>query len=213
MNAISSGYRVGAAVILLFGSVAGSTVSAQVPEPFPKGKGAKEMLAGAQIAAERSGSAGYGLSQVLAHPDQYPAAVLDSIVNGVEWMALHLKDGRARMWAAQTLATAGEIQRPMPDAFDRLIGLYRKADDQYVRSMILNRMEAQSDQTRAIAFLRDVALQSPRNQDVAQASLFAVSALSHMGTRGRAALIELRNSGTMTDPSAIGFVNWFLNTQ
>lgn len=117
------------------------------------------------------------------------------------------------MWAAQTLATAGEIQQPIPGAFDRLIGLYRKADDQYVRSIILNRIELQSDQIRAIAFLHDVALQNPRHQDVAQASLFAVTALSYMEARGRAALVALRESGQMTDPRAIGYVNWFLSTQ
>jgi hypothetical protein len=209
-------HRLGTAVrlLVLLVGFAGSTATAQIPQPILKGnRGAKEMLATARIAAEKSGSAGYGLSEALTHPKQYPAAVLDSIVDGVEWMALHLKEGRARMWAAQTIATAGEIQQPIPTAFDRLIGLYKKADDQYVRSMILSRIELQSDQARAIAFLNGVALEGPRNQDFAQASLFAVTALSHMGVRGRAALVELRSGRKMTDPRAIGYVNWFLSVK
>ena len=194
------------------GMLFASALLAQTPQPHVMAKNVSEMLARSEESAKTKGFGGVVFSQMLQQANQYPSATLDSVVGGLERIAMTSPDQRARAWAAMELASGGSSETSKLGIIDHALSLYNRSSDKLVRSMIVGQMANQREKGKAISFLKLIASQSPRRQDFPQASLSAVSTLSHMGTPARAALIDLRHARRMTDPAAIGFVNWFLGT-
>lgn len=155
----------------------------------------------------KSGSA--SLSWMLRHPEKYSRATLDSVVDGLERLALESKSDLVSSSAAAALASAGSTDRPLPGSLQRTLAVYKRSGSGLVRRVVLGLMYNQHDRAGAIVFLKSVASQDPARPDFADAPLEAVSTLSYMGLQGRIALSELRSQGVLRDPAAKGFVDWY----
>jgi hypothetical protein len=200
----------GLALVCLAVLLATAPADAQ-PSQTMSVKGARAILATVDDSVGGNGSA-LGLAALLSHPEKYSHATIDSLIDGVEQLALTSRSKFTRTTATVALANAAAADNPRPRTFDRLLALYHRTSDELVRRTVVHEMSYQRQQTQAIAFLKSVATASPKQQDFTQASVSAVSTLSRMGPVGRAALVELRDKNLLRDARAIGFVNWFLTT-
>jgi hypothetical protein len=179
--------------------------SGQQPQ---RSESAQEILAKLELDAVRNGQS--SVSWLVRHPEKYARQKLDSVLDGLEKLALTAESEFVRGSAAASLASAGTADNPLPNVLERIIAVYRRADDPLVRRMILGRMNIQKDRSRAIAFLRTVATESSANEDYEDASWEAVSMLNLMGSEGRAVLIDLRDKGALRTPKARGAVDYYL---
>jgi hypothetical protein len=149
----------------------------------------------------------------IVNPKSYPRSQVDSVVDGLVFLALNSESDHVKHVAARSLADGASIQQPIPGIFDRMLDVYsRSPDNRIVHIAIISSMQGQRDRARALAFLKTVALTrgDPNPVDGTGDPMWAVETLSHMGPAGRAALIELRNGNKFRNPAAVGYVNWFL---
>jgi hypothetical protein len=198
-------------VFCLSGALTRTTINAQpVNTASPKARGVSELLGHFEETAIRTGSGGPDPFFILRDWDKHPRSRIDSIVDGLEHILFNSTSENARMSAAVMLAAAGSSDRPLPGLLERVIADYRRTREPLAQSAIVSFMTGQRDRPRAIAFLKSVAIEAPDRQDFTQASLTAVSTLARMGEAGRAALIELRQTGAVRDPAAKGYIYWFL---
>jgi hypothetical protein len=187
----------------------GPTATAQSPavqSQSSQAGGMKQLLSSFEKRAH-SGSASLG--SVVRHPELYTTAQFDSLIGGLERLALVSESALVRGEAARNIAAAGSAEYSEPRIIHRLIALYEKSDDELVKRSILARMYQQKDRRAAIVFLKGVASKSIEKQDYPDASFEAASNLTHMGDEGVNALAELRRTGQLRDPEARGFVEWF----
>jgi len=161
------------------------------------------------LSLSEAGGTSSGAAAILQQRKKYPPAKIDSLVGGLERLAITAATPIARMSAAGALANAGAGEDPLPGAFDRIVAVYRRSGEDLVRRIILSNMSIQHDKERAIAFLKVVAGEPPDSQDFTSASLSAVSKLGSMGDPGLAALAQLRESGALRDGKARGYVEWY----
>lgn len=91
----------------------------------------------------------------------------------------------------------------VPGVFDRLMEIYRRTEDTGSRRMIVNRTPYLGDTTRAVEFLRGLAVQAPGEEDFRGAARSGVYRLSYLGAQGRAALQELSEQGAVREPRAL----------
>jgi hypothetical protein len=149
----------------------------------------------------------------ILNPMSYPRSQVDSIVDGLVFLALHSESVHVRQMSATSLVKGASVQQPIPGIFDRVLDLFsRSPDNEIVHISIISGMQGQRDRVRALAFLRSVALTrgDPNPVDGTGDPLWAVETLSFMGAAGRSALIELRDAKQFRNPRAAGYVNWFL---
>lgn len=141
---------------------------------------------------------------VLTHPNRVSSATVDSVVSGLEHLALNADVQRVRAAATSALVFTGDTRRPnpLPGAFARTMRIYRKSRDPLVRATILPILPFYAEQDRVVAFLKSVATQSPAEQDYHDAPAQAVTALTYMGQKGRAALRDLLESNSVRHPVA-----------
>jgi len=146
------------------------------------------------------------------HPENYSRARADSVLDGLERIALTGSNISLSSSAAQELTLAGSVQHAPPHALDRAVRLYRQSKQKHVRNMILSFLPLQKDRARTIAFLKSVAVQGDQTADFERAPFRAAESLGQMGPAGRAALIDLRDAKLLRDGDTIAYVNWFLHT-
>jgi hypothetical protein len=94
-----------------------------------------------------------------------------------------------------------------------MLDVYSRApENRIVHIVIISSMQQQRDRPRALAFLKTVAVTRGDTNPVDGSGdpLVAVETLSYMGPKGRAALMELRDAKQFRNPSAAGYVGWFL---
>ena len=179
---------------------------AQIPQPR---RSASEVLANFQkLARTRMGS----YPEEVRHPEKFASARVDSILDGLEQIALTAEPRFTGSVAAAALAYAGSVEKAPPGVFDRAVRVYTKSKHPIVRLKILNRMFQQKEGSRSLAFLKSVAVQRTDQQDFQDAASAAAEGLSRMGADGLAALVELQDRKLLRDGNAIGFVRWFLTT-
>jgi hypothetical protein len=199
-------YRRAAEVALVLGLFLvpfGASTAQAKPEPKTT------VVVGDILNKAQAGALPTSAALMLRQRNEYPRAKIDSLVIGLERLAFGAATPVARMSAAHALANAGAGENPLPGAFDRIVSVYRRSDEGLVRRAVISQMPIQYDKARAIRFLKGVAIAPADKQDFSQASAVAVETLSYMGSPGRIALAELRDSGGLVDPRARGFVDCF----
>lgn len=152
---------------------------------------------------------GLGPIEFLREQGTQNRATVDSLVTGLEQLIFTAKTPMRRSEAAFTLAVAGTGEVPLSGMVNRLANIYRRSSDAEVRAAILSMMQQQRDRTRAIAFLKSIAVEVGGHPDLS-GPWGAVTALSHMNGEGVAALKDLRDAHAVTDPRARGYVDWYL---
>jgi len=177
----------------------------------PPTKGAHEVLAIFEKNAQIGLS--YAPPDIVRHPENYPRARVDSVIDGLERLALSADPQFVGSSAAAALTIAGAAESALPGIFGRVLSVYRRSSSAVVRGMILQCMYYENDRGRAIAFLKSVAAQDPANRDFDGAPFMAAMALREMAEDGRVALTDLRDKNLLRDPRTIGFVKWYLHTK
>jgi hypothetical protein len=205
---LTSGRRTRFLATLLLGSglVAHPLAAQPTPRWIPSSMSARAWLAHFEKMAKR-GAGGDGADIVL-HPGFYPRARVDSVIDGLERIALASGSQFVRGQAVAALSMAGSDDAPIPGVFERAINIYNRSDSHQVRGMIIGYMSHQRDRAKALSFLRSVAMEDPEQTD--DLPFLAVNTLSEMGNGGRVTLVELLDNELLRDPKSIGFVKWFL---
>jgi hypothetical protein len=138
----------------------------------------------------------------------------DSLLDGLERMALSSDNEHVRHVAAARIAFAGRVDEtasPLPGIMARLTRIYHAHADPLVRISVRNSMPEQADRRAAAAFLRTVAAEAdPTNDGSGPHGLFSVgdprtealSRLAEMGAEGRAVLQAMHRSGEARSPQA-----------
>lgn len=196
-------------VTVLCGIFAPTTSDSQVDERMqPSVQSARQTLLVFERGA-RTGSA--SLALMMRHPEKYPQPRLDSIIEGLESLALKSKSSEVRIAAANSLSAAGTVSNPNTTIIARQIKVFTLSQDELARRIILGRMSMQTDRVSAISFLKAIASKEAAHQDYEGASLEAVSTLSYMGSIGRTALSDLRARRLVKESSAKGFIEWYFS--
>ena len=171
--------------------------------------GAREVLTRVE---QRARSGGFAVPDVVKNPENYPRSTVDSVVQGLENLALGKEPESVRSGAAVALASAGSDKHIIAGVFDRKVQVYRKSTNNMVRGMIIAYIGEGQERGRAIEFLKSVATEdAPPGFD--QAPYLAAHALVNFGVPGIAALRELDARGIVRDAKTSGFVNGFLLTR
>lgn len=183
------------------------TVAQPSGHPTAKEKGADEVLS---VFQKRAKSGEASAPAQITYPDRYPRARVDSVINGLETLALTAESQDVRTQAAAALGLGASAQRGLAGMFDRELRVYRNSTSGLVRGVILHFMSDQTERERAILFLRSIATQGPEHQDFDGAPLIAATKLSEMGAEGRGVLADLHEKQLLRDGRTAGFVYWFL---
>ena len=149
--------------------------------------------------------------RILELPDSYLARK-DSLLDGLQHLALTNEDEDVRRRAAGWIAFAGESGRrspPVAGVFLRLVRIYR-ASDASVRLTVRNRLPLQADRKAAAAFLRSLAAEPDTTTRFGPEGYFAfgdpraeaLARLAEMGEEGRAVLQAMHRSGEARSPQA-----------
>ncbi len=131
----------------------------------------------------------------------------DSLLNGLEHLALSADDARLRSSAALWLASMGEADAPLPrqGIVARLGRIYSANEAWLVRYTIQQQLPVQAERRTAAALLRSIALQpdtssDPRVGDMGDLRFEALYRLSEMGEEGRAVLQTMHRNGEVRSP-------------
>jgi hypothetical protein len=196
-------------LLLALGLIAPIACAAQVASTTIVRTGAREVLARFEKHAQAGNAA---VPDVVRHPENYPRTTVDSVIDGLENLAMRAEPEFARRDAIIALTLAGSDKHPIPGIFERVMRVYQRSDSHLVRVMVIGYIADGQDRARAIEFLKSTATTPPPPRfDVAP--ILAAQQLSHMAGEGRAILSELYAKGAIQDPRAYGFVRWFLTTQ
>lgn len=136
------------------------------------------------------------LGQVIFNRAPFPTALVDSLVLGLEQLALTGAHENIRSAAVSTLVFMG---RDLPDGTERVIRIFERSNDQRVRGNVLVLLPMTSQKSRALGFLRRVAVRSGGPQDEPAK---AITSLAHLGSDGQAVLRELHASGAVRSQEA-----------
>ncbi|MBB4637772.1 hypothetical protein [Longimicrobium terrae] len=142
---------------------------------------------------------------------QRPAAPArrDSLLNGLQRLALESDDPNVRLDATNYFGTAGSWRQRI-SIVEGLRRIYQSRDSLRLRSMVLDKMPQQADRAAAVGFLRSVAAEPDLNGTDPIHGLFtngdrrtqALARLSEMGEDGAAALRAMHRSGEAKSPQA-----------
>lgn len=148
----------------------------------------------------RDGCEGLGnaVRGVLTHPENPTGARVRELLDGLERLALNHSEPRVRWAAITALVVAGRTN--VPGIPDRLRRIYDGSDDTYLKRTAVAWAPLLTERESAVEFLRHVA-SDPHPGIAVQGD--ALDALTRAGPSGRAALLELAASGSVTNPAAL----------
>jgi hypothetical protein len=135
----------------------------------------------------------------------------DSLMDGLERLALTSDHDAVRREATSLIAFAGQVGRPSPPlrgVFPRLLRIYRSNTAWLVRALIRDQMPEQAERRAAAAFLRSIATEADSNSGVAPHGYFAigdprteaVARLAEMGEEGRSVLRAMHQNREARSP-------------
>lgn len=176
---------------------------AQTPHHIP---GTPADLLAAYVHEHQAGgghAANVTIMQVLTHYGDYESEDVESLLNGLEQLALTSPVPRLRAEAAYSLSVPGanSDSRPPFGIYARLARVYDASNDPLVRMAVLSGMgRLRHERREAALFLERVATQEP--QDFQGVAGKAMASLLTLGDEGRKALKRMNDAGTVRDPEA-----------
>lgn len=136
----------------------------------------------------------------------------DSLLHGLERLALTSDNANVRQLATIKIATAGDIGRTpaRTGVLPRLLRIYRTDRSWIVRALIRDQLPRQAERRAAAAFLRSVAAEPDSSAGMGPHGYFshgdprieALARLAEMGEEGRAVLQAMHRSGEARSPQA-----------
>jgi hypothetical protein len=148
-------------------------------------------------ALERRFMAEGDLIHILLRHSTYPAGDVETLLRGLEDLALTSSAPRLRALSVPLLAVVGShrVTQPLSETYSRLIRIYRGSQDPLVRMMVINAMGDLAVRSRAAAFLEGVAARDPKRYVTEPDA--ALGSLLRMDEEGRAALMRLHETGAV----------------
>jgi hypothetical protein len=141
-----------------------------------------------------------------------PVAKADSVLDGLERLALGSAVATVRHSATSTLGLAGYKQLPdrVEGIVSRLEGLYQASEDGVVRTIIVAGMDRQGETGAAIDFLKRAAQDSrPGDSEIESPARWAVETLARLDTEeARAVLHDLHTAGAAKHPAARRYLRY-----
>jgi hypothetical protein len=168
-------------------------------------RGPSELLA-AYVHERETPDAEANASRELVHAltnyGDYPAADLESLMRGLEKLAVTGNSPRLRADAAFRLSIPGSKRavHPIPGVFARLERVYRRSKDPLTRSVLITVMAESTERQNAAKFLERIAKQEPA--DFSEAQYKAIQSLRRLDEEGRAALKRLHEAAVIQEPKA-----------
>lgn len=157
---------------------------------------------------QQAGTGITGDPAIVIHAENYPRARHDSVIAGLEKLAVNSDEERVRGQAAMVLAAAAS-NTENPGLFERVVRLYATSNSHLVRVSVVHYIAKGKDPTRGIEFLKSI-LTSPAPRDFDGGPYLAAQELSFMGPEGRAILNDLNGRGLIVDSQARDYTQWFL---
>jgi hypothetical protein len=164
-----------------------------------------ELLA-AYVHERQTPNAESGVSRELVHAltnyGDYPAADLESLMRGLEELAVTGNPPRLRADAAFRLSIPGSKRavHPIPGVFARLERVYRRSTDPLTRSVLITVMRQSTERQNAAKFLERIAKQEPA--DFSEAQYKAIQSLRRLDEEGRVVLKRLHETKAVREPKA-----------
>jgi hypothetical protein len=155
------------------------------------------------------------LGSVLGHADRLPVAMIDSVLDGLQRLALTSPRREVRTHAVSLLATAGRHwpKARSPRAGNRLAAIYRGTSDTGLQALLVGMSLPQlAEPGPALPVLREVAMQAESQEDFPEASVWALGSLVRMGDPGRAVLRDLHRRGAVRSAAARSRLNALART-
>lgn len=148
-------------------------------------------------ALDRRFMAGGNLTYILLRHSTYPAAYVETLLRGLEDLALRSSATRLRSESVLLMAIVGShrVADPLPETYARLIRIYQGSQDGLVRLMVISAMGDLAVRSRAAAFLEGVAARYPLRYVTEPDA--AVQSLLRLGEEGRAVLKRLHETGAV----------------
>jgi hypothetical protein len=146
-----------------------------------------------------------GIGAVLTHADRLPVAMIDSVLDGLQRLALTSPRREVRTHAVGLLATAGKHwpKARSARAGNRLAAIYRGTSDPDLKALLVGlSLSWLAEPGPALPILRDVAMQAESQEDFPEASVWAVESLARMGDPGRSVLRDLHRRGAVRSAAA-----------
>lgn len=182
----------------------------------------REMIAMYETDAMETNSSGIGAShvyRVIVNPESYSVAVVDSVLDGLEHLALRSTAPGVRHAATLTLLTAGERRENRPGikrVAPRLVRIFETTSDRTIRWSVLTSIRRQADVDIVLAFLRRAATQPglvlarpPYDED--DEPTLAIQALASLGERGRSILRQMHTDRSAGTPMARNRLDWLVS--
>jgi hypothetical protein len=203
-----------APMLLLLGCL--STPVLAQPRPAERARGWPIDTVLARFEADARGNVvngpGFDVTySMIGLPDRYIARK-DSLLDGLEHLAMSSSNADVRIRATYALASAGKggaNWSAVPRVMHRLARIYRSTSHPDVRSPIRDQLPLQAERAAAAALLRSIAREpDDANDGTGPHGYFsygdprteALSRLSEMGEEGRAVLQAMHRSGEVRTP-------------
>ncbi|HEX6912084.1 MAG TPA: hypothetical protein VF142_16905 [Longimicrobium sp.] len=141
---------------------------------------------------------------MLAEPESFSQARLDSLFAGLEELAVRSSSDHVGRTAVINLASAADRNagRPQAGIVERLERIHQSAATRAARSAALNRLPFQVDAAAALRAVERAAAAGSRNQNYPAAARDAVALLRDFGPAGESALRRLQQSSRVKDCEA-----------
>ena len=142
------------------------------------------------------------LIHALTNHGDYPAAYLESLVSGLDELAVSGSTPRLRAEAAVSLSIPGSKRavHPIPGIFARLERVYRRSTDPLTQSVLIDVMGESTARQHAAKFLERIAKQEPA--DFSEAQYKAIQSLRRLDEEGRMVLKRLHETKVVREPKA-----------
>lgn len=145
-----------------------------------------------------------GVTHTLAHADSFAPARVDSLLDGLQRLALTSENNRVALMAVVVLASSADRHsaRPLAGVTDRLRSIIDGAASSGARRTAMHRLPLQCDVTTAVRALEAEAASTPEAQSYPGSARDAVALLRDTGGRGREALLRLHRGRRVQEPEA-----------
>jgi hypothetical protein len=143
------------------------------------------------------------ITAMLAHPDSFGAAQLDSLEDGLERLAIRSENEHVAVMSVSHLASAGDRHGQLrPGIVARLERIHRTAVLRAPRASALRRLPSQADTDAALRALECTAQLATREEPYVGAARSAVALLRDFGPAGEESLRRMLAAGRVLDPEA-----------
>lgn len=146
-------------------------------------------------------------------PQQYPVAVAEQALDGLEGLAVSSPDREVRRDAIGSIGYLGSHPRAEVSTIDRLTRIYRANSSPGVVRAVLNAAGRNADTLRAVQLLGEIATRTGGDPYHLSIPAMAVEKLYHMGETGREVLISLHRGGKVSDQDGAAFLRSLITAE